>query len=327
MARYQGINDIIMQKGKINKSVLLTNAGTTVAQNVIDYSFTNISRIYAVDIDPFCYAAKILKNNFFVVPPLSNWISYQEALLKICRQKNIDLIIPCSNDEELLKFSVHRGIFEKKGINILLSNSESIKLCADKYKCNNFVSTLGIKVPETYLPREIPAKVKLPLILKNRKGEGSTRLEIINNRRDLFYFKSKYKNIIFQKLVKGVEYSIDLVADKNSNLVMSSCRKRLAVKAGICIKTEIINNHQLIDWSARIVKNMKLIGPINIQFIGDYFIEVNPRLPGGLGLVSAAGFNMSLLAIKSFFTLPITKKEQRVRKVKVLRVWKDYVYE
>jgi carbamoylphosphate synthase large subunit len=83
----------------------------------------------------------------------------------------------------------------------------------------------------------------------------------------------------------------------------------------------------LTGWASLIAKKIGLIGGVNIQFIGDYFIEVNPRLPGGLGLVSLAGFNMSKLAIKAFFGLLISDKEKRFKKTKVLRVWKDVLYE
>lgn len=315
-----------MKSKKINKRILLTNSGTSVAHNIIKYNINNIEKIYGTDINKFCYAAKVLKNNFFITPPFKKWDLYKKTLLKICKKNKIDLIISCSNDTELVRITKDRKYFEENGIKILTSNYNSIKICDDKIKCNKFVSNLNIKVPATYLPKNLPSKINFPLILKNRKGSGSQNIEIINNNKDLLYYKYKYKNIIFQKLIKGQEYSIDLVLNNNSDVIVASCRKRLATKGGICTKTEIVDKKELIEKSSIIAKKLKLIGGINIQFMDDYFIEVNPRLPGGIGLITKAGFNMSLLAIKSFFDLPIQNSEKLFKKLKVFRVWEDISY-
>lgn len=312
---------------KLIKKILLTNAGTTVAQNVLDYNTKSGLDFYGVDMSSFCYAAKILGNKFFVVPNSENWQKYKISLLKICRDKKIDLIISCSNDEELLKLTKDRQEFESIGTSILASNYKTIKLCDDKLICAMAAAKLGIKTAPIYLPNNIPLRPKFPLFVKLRRGGGSSVAQIIKNVTDLKYYLKKYKGIIFQPFIQGQEYSLDMVLDNKSEMIICSCRKRLAVKAGVCVKTEIVENKKLIKQAALIAKEFKLIGGVNMQFIDDYFIEINPRLPAGLGLVSKAGFNMSLLAIKSFFNRTISPQEKKFNKSKVLRIWTDIIYE
>jgi len=312
---------------KFNKRILLTNAGTTVAQNILDYNIESGLDFYGVDMNSFCYAAKILGKKFFVVPSSKDWQKYKMSLLKICRDNKINLIISCSNDEELLKLTKDRKDFEAIGTKILASDYKIIKLCDDKIMCATAVAKLGIKTVPIYLPNSIFSHSKFPLFVKLRRGGGSSIAKIIKNVADLKYFVKTFKGVIFQPFIKGQEYSLDMVLDNKSEVIVCSCRKRVAVKAGVCVKTEIVENKKLYKQAALIAKELKLIGGVNIQFIDDYFIEVNPRLPAGLGLVSKVGFNMSLLAIKSFFNQPIDEQEKKFKKSKILRIWTDVIYE
>lgn len=316
-----------MPSGKLDKKILLTNAGTTVAQNIIDYNEELQPLIYGADMNPFCYAATVLDGRFFTAPPFKKWPAFKKQLLEICRKEKIDLVISCSNDEELVMLGKNRRDFEKIGTKIMAPGNKALELCDDKLKCNEFVAGLGIKTPKTYLPSNLPKNVRFPLFLKERRGGGSAKTEKMNNKKDLAYFGSKYKGVIFQQFIKGPEYSVDMVLENRSKLIAAVCRERILAKNGLCVKTRILDNKKIISMASLIAGKIGLVGGANMQFIGDYFIEVNPRLPGGLGLISIAGFNMSKLAIKAFFDLPISEKEKKFKKVKVLRVWKDILYE
>lgn len=305
---------------KINKKILLTNAGTTVAQNVLEYSRKALAAIYGVDRNPFCYAQTVLGKNFFIAPPISAWQNYKNFLLRVCQENKIDLIIPCSNDEELIKLAESREDFSKIGTDILISNLKSILICDDKIKLSRFAANLGLKTPRIY----VGGKIKYPVVIKNLRGNGSENILVAKNEQELN--KINRKGRMIQEMVSGSEYSVDLVLDNNSEVIASLCRKRIAVKSGLCTKTEIIDDSPLLVLSAMIAKHLRLIGPANVQFIEDYLIEVNPRLPGGLGLDCAAGVNLALLGIKAYYNLPITQKEKTIKNHKVLRIWKEIVY-
>ncbi|MDO8264995.1 MAG: ATP-grasp domain-containing protein [Candidatus Parcubacteria bacterium] len=313
-----------INNGKINKKVLFTNAGTTAAQNAIKYNLDKIAGIYGVDMDKFCYAKKILKNRFYKVPAILDWVNYKRELLKICKRNKIDLIVPCSNDEELLLLAKERRDFEEIGTGILLPDYKAVKLADDKVACNKYVSDLGVKIPEFYLADELPENPIFPLIMKNRRGGGSENMAIIRDKKDMDYYRAK-EGVIFQKFIQGPEYSVDIVLDNSSKIIAGVVRKRLAAKAGICTKAEITKDKKLLGFAQKIAKAMRLIGPANMQFINGYFIEINPRLPGGLGLDMKAGFNMALLAVKSFFNIPISKEEKQFKNIKVLRIWEEVI--
>lgn len=275
----------------------------------------------------FCYAAKVLGNNFFQSPAYNNWAIYKEFLLGICRQEKIDLLVPCAIDQELLWLARDRKEFEALGTKILASDYESIKICNDKYRCFEFVSGLGVKTPKTYLPQKIGKKTSFPFFLKKRENEGSALTQKIESQSDLKYFSTKYKDSILQELVSGEEFSIDMVLNNLSEMEFACCRKRIETKNGICTKTEFVAREDLIKIAVFVAGKLKLIGGINIQFIEDYFIEINPRFPGGMGLDCRAGFNMPLMSVKTFFSQPIEKNEKTLKAKKILRIWKEILYE
>ncbi len=311
----------------INKKILITNAGSVIGQTIIDYGQSNFLWLGGTDMDEFCYAAKVLKNKFFKVPAMTHWADYKKRLLAICRVQKIDLIIPCAIDEELLKLARDRREFEKNGTKILTSDYQSIRICNDKVKTFEFVSALGIKTPKTFLPAEAGKKIKYPVFLKKRASEGSAVTQKINSRQELDFYQSKYPDSIIQEFLKGDEFSVDMVLNNFSEVEFACCRKRVVTKAGICTKTEFADKKDLIKTAAFVAKKLKLIGGINVQFIKDYFIEINPRFPGGMGLDCRAGFNMPLVAVKTFFGLPITNKEKTLTAKKIIRIWQEVLYE
>ena len=122
------------------------------------------------------------------------------------------------------------------------------------------------------------------------------------------------KDYISQQFLDGVEYTIDCLFSDNGELIYSVPRKRLKIISGkyvagvtehkSCIISEILIISQIIKFS----------GMINFQCIenenGLFFIEVNPRLAGGMALGIAATENWFKLVIKN-----LVRREQIIPSV------------
>ena len=111
------------------------------------------------------------------------------------------------------------------------------------------------------------------------------------------------KHPIIQELCKNKEYTIDLFADFEGNIISVVPRQRMLTFSGETFIGKTYSNKILIDQSIELAKALKLIGHNTIQcfFDGDKktkFIEVNPRYGGGANLGFEAGANTPLFLIQ-----------------------------
>ena len=90
---------------------------------------------------------------------------YVEALHQICEMHNVDVLISL-NDLELPILAENKSSFENIGVNVLVSSSEVIDICFDKYKTAQWVESLGLKAPKTYVRLE---DVKQALTARERR--------------------------------------------------------------------------------------------------------------------------------------------------------------
>ncbi len=102
-------------------------------------------------------------------------------------------------------------------------------------------------------------------------------------------------DLIVQSCLSGEEYTTDILADLNGEIIAVVPRLRLETRAGIIYKGRTCHDERLISWGHRIGKALNIKGPANIQcFVsGDEisYFEVNPRFSAGLPLTIAAGVN------------------------------------
>ena len=104
------------------------------------------------------------------------------------------------------------------------------------------------------------------------------------------------------RFVDGVEYTVDVLCDSNSNLLSAIPRKRINVVGGMVHHAQIEKEDKLISLCRKLSKSVGLVGMSCIQCITDgenyNFIEINPRPGSGIDLSIHSGVNMPLLWIK-----------------------------
>jgi carbamoyl-phosphate synthase large subunit len=123
------------------------------------------------------------------------------------------------------------------------------------------------------------------VIIKPRQGRGGKGTIRIKGNSDF----------IVQRLIKGVEYTIDVLVDLDGKFLFAVPRKRL-IANGVSIIGRIEMNIDLIELAEEVVGKFKFAGPINIQVMSnpekDYLIEVNPRLSGSCIMTCMAGWDI-----------------------------------
>jgi carbamoyl-phosphate synthase large subunit len=129
-------------------------------------------------------------------------------------------------------------------------------------------------------------------VIKPQFGRGSQDVYIAKNKEELDFYIKKVNQPIIQEFVEGREYTVDILADKDGNALSIVPRLRLETESGISVKSQTVKDEEIIDYSRKIVKELRLFGFSCIQCIRKNdkpkeikFIEVNTRFGGG-GILS-----------------------------------------
>jgi len=232
---------------------------------------------------------KYLADEFVVVPQSTN-SNLWEKQTNILKDYGIDFVFP-SLDETLIGWANRKILFESLGIKIIISSPETIDIFSDKWKTFCFFQNHGIPTPNTSLNQDFP-------LLKPVKGRGSVGVRIENE-------SVSMEGLVSQELLKGTEYTVDVLCDSKGKPTYVVPRIRKKVVDGKSSNGQI-KMHPKIDHLVRkICDKVQFYGPINLQCFeldnGDIkFIEINPRIAGGMALSFAATQNWVEVVINHF---------------------------
>lgn len=258
-------------------------------------------------------------SKFLVLPKvIGNHKNYINSLLKKCFENKIDLIIPLS-DLDLLPLSLNKSKFKKFDCDILVSNPKIIKICENKFELNKFLKKNNLNFPINFEKHD---DMSFPLISKPIEGSGS---------KNIFVYKKKSeipnkldKKYLYQKLINGQEYGLDILNDLNGKFVSYCLKKKIEMRSGETDKAYTINNNQIFNLSKKISKYLRHIGNLDCDLIIDkkniiYVIDFNCRFGGGYPFTHSIGLNFleflinKKLKIKNI-KFPLKYKEKFIAK-------------
>lgn len=242
---------------------------------------------------------------------------YISQILAICREYNADVVISL-NDLELPVLSKNKQLFEDMGIKLVVSSQEVIDICFDKYKTANYILSLGLKTPKTFIDYEEAldaiknGELEFPLVLKPRWGSGSIGIEFVDDldEMEIVYnlLHKKIKKtilstvsqgddyILIQEKISGPEYGLDIMNDLCSRNVAVSVKQKLAMRAGETDKAVTVDNVDIRNIGKIIGSELKHIGNLDCDILekdGEYYVlELNPRFGGGYPFSYEAGVNL-----------------------------------
>jgi predicted ATP-grasp superfamily ATP-dependent carboligase len=227
------------------------------------------------------------------------WIISKDSSLDIenfiseCLKRKIKMIIP-TRDGELEFFSINKNIFQSNGINVMISNFESIKKCFDKLLFSNengdfkeyFISTFD----------NINNCSFKSYVVKERYGAGSKSIGINLSKQDAIRHSKLMYSPIFQEFIEGIEISVDAYVDSKNNVKGIILRKRELVINGESQITSTFENFEIEKQFIKIIKSLNLYGHVILQAIIDEnsrlrIIECNARFGGASTLSVKAGLD------------------------------------
>ena len=204
---------------------------------------------------------------------------YVDITLNICLEQKIDALLSL-NDLELPILAENKSRFEALGVKVIVSDPSVIDIAFDKYKTAQWLESLGLNAPKTYVRLEDAKKalalgeVAFPLFMKPRWGSGSIGLETIDDMEelDIYYhlLMKKIKKIILatasvgdeyimiQEKLTGKEFGLDVMNDLRGNNVGVSVKQKLAMRAGDTDKAITVDIPEVYEIGRKIGENLNI---------------------------------------------------------------------
>lgn len=273
----------------------------------------------------------------FIVPKVTDE-SYFPTLLELCKKLKIDVVFPVTSID-LDAMSEHKEEFEKFGIHISTTSSESMKVANDKIAL--------YKMFKEYMPKQIvPQSVNSAIsFMRNVGGSicckvanmcGGRGFAVVDDEKcldvNLFHrfgkkhyisksqlctiVRRRYHNVIVQEYKEGLDYSVSVLADKGR--VTHICGYvGYVLEFGSMMFAEIKPNKQAYEIARTICKKLKIDGNACFDFILSddgrvTLLEINPRVNASLNFVSNAGCNMFYLRCKQLLGMDYENDQQDI---------------
>jgi carbamoyl-phosphate synthase large subunit len=230
---------------------------------------------------------------------------FADAMLEVCRAERADAVLPQSSFD-LLGLAEAKERFE--GIAVLVSSPEAIRSSNDKAETYALLDRIGVKGPAWhrvaggravaeavgelgYPEREVCLKPifssgsrgfrilsasadRQEQLLGNRPGvAGAMQLEEVVE----LLPEEGGPELLVMELATGPERTIDGIAVQG-RIALGHPKTREAMRAGLAMYFETLDDPGLMDVAARIVAELRLDHFFNIQLVGEHVIEINPRI-------------------------------------------------
>ena len=313
--------------------------------------------IFAGDVQENPYG-KALADHFFVMPA-SSADNYVEKICEICKKHQIQVLLPITT-RELLPLAKHKSEIEALGTKVVISDLEGLEIANNKGRLlhHQIKHETDIPVPDFGFAMGKQGFIETAnqlfemhdkLCFKPVEGNGSRGFGVIVNKVNDDFLHEKAGNAAltvkewsarmpkeFEDLLMvcaylpGVEYSVDLLCDHGKVLVCVP-RTRDKMIGGISVAGTFENNFTLKAFCMSLVNQLKLHGPIGIQWKEDangmpYLLEINPRLQGTTSACELAGVNFPLLAVKMALGEDLALSGLKIAwGKKFVRYWEDAV--
>ncbi len=262
---------------------------------------------------------RLLCDAFHLVPAGSD-PGFADAILGICERESVDAVLPQSSFD-LEGLSAQRDRFGD--VKVLVSSPETIRRSNDKAECYALLHELGVPTPSFrrvsgaagveaaahelgYPERPVcfkpvfssgsrgfrildPTVDRAHQLLYERPGSAAMRLE-----EALELLPADGADLLVMELATGGERTIDGIAD-GRRIVLGHAKTREAMRAGLAMYFVTLDDPWLDGLGGRIVEALGIEWFFNIQLVGDYVIEVNPRIST---VVYQDDLNLPYLGIK-----------------------------
>ena len=256
---------------------------------------------------------------FHIVPSGAD-PAFPDAMLGVAEREEVDAIIPQSSFD-LEALAEHVGRFPMP---VLVSSPDAIRRSNDKAETYELLHRLGLPAPAFrrvngalevdaaarelgYPDRAVcfkpvfssgsrgfrvldPTVDRAHQLLNERPGSVSMRLE---EAVELLPDEGG-PDLLVMELATGGERTVDGIAN-GREIVLGHPKTREAMRAGLAMYFVTLEDDALMETGNRIVAELGIEHFFNIQLVGDFVIEINPRIST---IVYQEDLNLPYLGVK-----------------------------
>jgi len=268
----------------------------------------------------------MMRADGYGISPLIHSEEYIPWLLEFCRKNSISLIVPLF-DIDLPVLAKNRERFEKEGIVLAVSGTDTVCTAADKLAMSKTLKKARIGCPGcTADPKEALAllesgAMQWPVVIKPRFGMGSIGLFTADDPEelDVLYRKCSRKvaasylkyesapfageDVLLQEMKTGTEYGMDVICDFHGNYRTTILRRKVAMRSGETDEAVILGKGDreyaaLTGLGKKLADCLDIRGNLDVDVIMDpeegipYVIDINARFGGGYPFSHMAGADL-----------------------------------
>ncbi len=226
--------------------------------------------------------------------------AYIPALADLVREHDVRLLIPLTDLDQGLLSRSREALAPAL---VLVPPPAVCDAMGDKYRAHLAFEEQGIDSPRSWLPADVPADARYPLLVKVREGFGSRHIYRAVDPDELAFFL-RYTTVdsFVQEVCLGEEFSIDVFCDLDARCLNAIPRTMIQSKGGESIKGMSIQDRELIEHGAHVAEAVGIVGPACIQCFREPdgllpVTDINPRFGGAFPLPLAAGSRYPELAL------------------------------
>jgi carbamoyl-phosphate synthase large subunit len=308
--------------GKVR--VLVTGAGGPAAIAAMESLRADPTvELLAADMDRWAAGLYLVPPERRTLVPAGAAAGFAEATLSRCVALGADVLLP-TVDDELRPLARARAAFGAAGVALLMAPDSALEVTLDKLRLAECcVGTVRVPRTEVLGPAVEPASWDYPVIVKPRTGSGSRGIVTVASAADLAAM-DRSLTLLVQEYLPGEEYSIDVIADTAGHVIAAVPRIRARVDSGVSVGSRTVRDPELEQFGQDVVKVTGLTFVCNVQCRRDRqgrpaLLEVNPRVPGTLGLTIASGVDMPRIALDALLGRPVPVR-QEFRELAVVRL-------
>jgi len=261
--------------------------------------------------------------------PRANDPSYFDSIKTLISKHNIDLIIPIS-EAEIAQFIKNNYQDEILNTPVVLAPSHVIEIGLDKLNTIKFLKNNKLDYPWT---TEVSGSKQppIPCILKQRIGQGSKGLMIIDAPVFIKYYQNKRPNDLWQELLlpHDEEYTCGLYRS-HAKEIRTICIKR-KLQGGLTGSGIVCNNDHINNYLNKIADCLNLQGSINVQLRltsrGPVAFEFNPRFSSTVYFRHLLGFKDLIWSLQEKLHIPLDKYSPPKEGTKIFRGAKEFIIE
>ena len=303
-------------------TVLLTAAGVPGSAALIRALRENGERevrIVGTDMSELA-VGRHLCDAFHVVPGGGD-PGFVNALAAVSVQERVDAVLPQSSYE----LGALAGARDRFDAAVLVASPEAVRRSNDKAQTYALLDAIGAPGPRWQLARGREAVAEAARALgypgeevavKPLESSGSRGFRVLSASADpleqlltnrpgvapamrleelvAVLPEEGGPQLLVMELARGKERTIDGIA-RAGRIVLGHPKTREAMRAGLAMYFETLDDPSLMDVASSIVRELELDHFFNIQLVGDRVIEVNPRIST---VVYQEDLNLPYLGVK-----------------------------